>query len=264
MAKPTKRPARKPAAANGGEIHQTTTSAANTSHHHQGIPISDNQNTLKSGGCAARPCWKTSLFARRSPTSTMSAFPSVSSMPAARRRTAISKRRAVRANSPKRRSCSRASAPRYSPASRPWPGARVRSTRRATCAAFAVKFYTEEGNFDLVGNNIPVFFIQDAIKFPDLVHCGKDGARPWLPAVGDGPRHVLGFHLAHAREHEHGDVDHVGPHDSVLATSHRRIRRTYVPPYQCAGRVDVREVPLAANGRCDVDGVGRGGEDRRC
>ena len=35
---------------------------------------------------------------------------------------------------------------------------------------FAVKFYTEEGNYDLVGNNIPVFFIQDAVKFPDLVH----------------------------------------------------------------------------------------------
>lgn len=35
---------------------------------------------------------------------------------------------------------------------------------------FAVKFYTEEGNYDLVGNNIPVFFIQDGIKFPDLVH----------------------------------------------------------------------------------------------
>ena len=35
---------------------------------------------------------------------------------------------------------------------------------------FAVKFYTDEGNYDLVGNNIPVFFIQDAIKFPDLVH----------------------------------------------------------------------------------------------
>src|SRR5690606_13027522 len=32
---------------------------------------------------------------------------------------------------------------------------------------FATKFYTEEGNFDLVGNNMPVFFIQDAIKFPD-------------------------------------------------------------------------------------------------
>jgi catalase len=38
---------------------------------------------------------------------------------------------------------------------------------------FAVKFYTEEGNFDLVGNNIPVFFIQDASKFPDLVHAVK-------------------------------------------------------------------------------------------
>ncbi|NEX46470.1 catalase [Pseudotabrizicola algicola] len=38
---------------------------------------------------------------------------------------------------------------------------------------FAVKFYTDEGNWDLVGNNIPVFFIQDAIKFPDLVHAVK-------------------------------------------------------------------------------------------
>jgi catalase len=38
---------------------------------------------------------------------------------------------------------------------------------------FAVKFYTEDGNFDLVGNNIPVFFIQDAIKFPDLIHAVK-------------------------------------------------------------------------------------------
>jgi catalase len=38
---------------------------------------------------------------------------------------------------------------------------------------FAVKFYTDEGNWDLVGNNIPVFFIQDAMKFPDLVHAVK-------------------------------------------------------------------------------------------
>jgi len=38
---------------------------------------------------------------------------------------------------------------------------------------FAVKFYTKEGNWDLVGNNIPVFFIQDAIKFPDLIHAIK-------------------------------------------------------------------------------------------
>src|SRR4051812_39721859 len=38
---------------------------------------------------------------------------------------------------------------------------------------FATKFYTSEGNFDLVGNNIPVFFIQDGLKFPDLVHAVK-------------------------------------------------------------------------------------------
>lgn len=44
----------------------------------------------------------------------------------------------------------------------------VRDTR-----AFATKFHTTEGTFDLVGNNIPVFFIQDAIKFPDVIHAGN-------------------------------------------------------------------------------------------
>ena len=39
---------------------------------------------------------------------------------------------------------------------------------------FAVKLYTQEGNWDIVGNNIPVFFIQDAIKFPDLIHAVKE------------------------------------------------------------------------------------------
>ncbi|MBB4824416.1 catalase [Sporosarcina luteola] len=46
---------------------------------------------------------------------------------------------------------------------------------------FAIKFYTEEGNFDLVGNNIPVFFIQDAIKFPDLVHAIKPEPHNEIP-----------------------------------------------------------------------------------
>ncbi|HEX2616251.1 MAG TPA: catalase, partial [Flavobacteriales bacterium] len=46
---------------------------------------------------------------------------------------------------------------------------------------FAVKFYTDEGNFDLVGNNIPVFFIQDAIKFPDLVHAVKPEPHHEMP-----------------------------------------------------------------------------------
>jgi catalase len=46
---------------------------------------------------------------------------------------------------------------------------------------FAVKFYTEEGNYDLVGNNIPVFFIQDAVKFPDLIHAVKPEPHHEIP-----------------------------------------------------------------------------------
>ncbi len=46
---------------------------------------------------------------------------------------------------------------------------------------FSVKFYTEEGNYDLVGNNIPVFFIQDAIKFPDLIHAVKPEPNNEIP-----------------------------------------------------------------------------------
>lgn len=49
---------------------------------------------------------------------------------------------------------------------------------------FATKFYTEEGNFDLVGNNMPVFFIQDAIKFPDFVHAVKPEAPNEMPTGG--------------------------------------------------------------------------------
>jgi catalase len=46
---------------------------------------------------------------------------------------------------------------------------------------FAVKFYTDEGNWDLVGNNIPVFFIQDAMKFPDIVHAVKPEPHHQMP-----------------------------------------------------------------------------------
>ncbi|GAB7530507.1 catalase HPII [Pseudomonas sp. 3A(2025)] len=49
---------------------------------------------------------------------------------------------------------------------------------------FAVKFYTDEGNFDLVGNNMPVFFIQDAIKFPDFVHAVKPEPHNEIPTGG--------------------------------------------------------------------------------
>ena len=76
-------------------------------------------------------------------------------------------------------------------------GARRCSTRFSTVAGgagsvdtprdvrgFAVKFYTQEGNWDLVGNNIPVFFIQDAMKFPDLVHAVKMEPDRGFPQAG--------------------------------------------------------------------------------
>lgn len=46
---------------------------------------------------------------------------------------------------------------------------------------FAIKFYTQEGNYDLVGNNMPVFFIQDAIKFPDIIHANKPEPKTEVP-----------------------------------------------------------------------------------
>ena len=46
---------------------------------------------------------------------------------------------------------------------------------------FSTRFYTEEGNYDIVGNNIPVFFIQDAMKFPDLIHAAKPDQDKEIP-----------------------------------------------------------------------------------
>ncbi len=60
-------------------------------------------------------------------------------------------------------------------------GSRGSSDLARDVRGFSVKFYTEEGNYDLVGNNMPVFFIQDAIKFPDLVHAVKPEPHNEIP-----------------------------------------------------------------------------------
>ncbi len=60
-------------------------------------------------------------------------------------------------------------------------GSRGSSDLARDVRGFAVKFYTDEGNYDLVGNNIPVFFIQDAIKFPDLIHSVKPEPNNEIP-----------------------------------------------------------------------------------
>jgi catalase len=60
-------------------------------------------------------------------------------------------------------------------------GSRGSSDLARDVRGFAVKFYTEEGNYDLVGNNIPVFFIQDAVKFPDVIHAVKPEPHHEIP-----------------------------------------------------------------------------------
>jgi catalase len=60
-------------------------------------------------------------------------------------------------------------------------GARGSADSARDPRGFAVKFYTEEGNYDLVGNNLPVFFIRDAIKFPDMVHAFKPAPDTNIP-----------------------------------------------------------------------------------
>jgi catalase len=176
MAKPTKRPARKQAAASsaaeGGELHQTTASAANTLTTNQGAPISDNQNTLKSG-VRGPSLLEDQIFREKITHFDHERIPE----------------RVVHARGSAAHGYFEAArgASKFSKASFLQPGKRTRVfTRFSTVAGgagsvdtprdvrgFAVKFYTDEGNFDLVGNNIPVFFIQDAIKFPDLVHAVK-------------------------------------------------------------------------------------------
>jgi catalase len=62
-------------------------------------------------------------------------------------------------------------------------GARGSADSARDPRGFAVKFYTDEGNYDLVGNNLPVFFIRDAIKFPDMVHSFKPAPDTNIPTA---------------------------------------------------------------------------------
>ena len=128
---------------------------------------------------------------------------------------------------------------------------------------FAVKFYTQEGNWDLVGNNIPVFFIQDAIKFPDLVHSVKQAPDRGLPAGTVRPRQLLGLHLPDARGDPHGHVDDVGPGHPEIVPVHGGLRCPHLPVRERGGPFDLREVPLEAHARPAVGRLERGRQDQR-
>ena len=101
---------------------------------------------------------------------------------------------------------------------------------------FAVKFYTKEGNWDLVGNNIPVFFIQDAIKFPDLVHAVKMEPDRGFPQAATAHDTFWDFISLMPEIDPHDHVGHVGPHHPALAADDRGLRRPHLPPAQRRGR----------------------------
>ncbi|KAG2414948.1 catalase A [Aspergillus terreus] len=82
---------------------------------------------------------------------------------------------------------------------------------------FATKFYTEEGNWDIVGNNIPVFFIQDAIKFPDFVHAVKPEPHNEVPQAQTAHNNFWDFVYLHPE----------ATHMFMWAMSDRAIPRSY-------------------------------------
>lgn len=82
---------------------------------------------------------------------------------------------------------------------------------------FATKFYTEEGNYDLVGNNHPVFFIQDAIKFPDLVHSFKPEPRNEIPQATNAHNTFWDFHANNTET----------AHHAIWAMSPRGVPRSF-------------------------------------
>src|SRR4051812_1804666 len=82
---------------------------------------------------------------------------------------------------------------------------------------FAVKFYTDEGVFDLVGNNIPVFFICDGIKFPDLIHAAKPESDIEIPQA----------QTAHTTFWDFVSLIPESPHMLMWAMSDRAIPRSY-------------------------------------
>ncbi|KAK0717576.1 catalase-like domain-containing protein [Lasiosphaeria miniovina] len=82
---------------------------------------------------------------------------------------------------------------------------------------FAVKMYTEEGNWDIVGNDIPVFFIQDAIKFPDLIHAGKPEPHNEVPQAQTAHDNFWDFSFNHTES----------THMFMWAMSDRGIPRSY-------------------------------------
>ncbi|HEY6764175.1 MAG TPA: catalase [Candidatus Sulfotelmatobacter sp.] len=157
----------------GGETHQRPTAPGNTLTTNQGLPLSDNQNSLKGGDRG--PTLLEDFILREK----------ITHFDHERIPERIVHARGAGAHGYFQPYASQQKVTRAAFLSDPKiktpvfvrfstvAGERGSTDMARDVRGFAVKFYTSEGNFDLVGNNIPVFFIQDAIKFPDLIHSVK-------------------------------------------------------------------------------------------
>ncbi|MGB0100046.1 MAG: catalase [Nocardioides sp.] len=104
----------------------------------------------------------------------------------------------------------------------------VRDTR-----GFATKFYTAEGTFDLVGNNIPVFFIQDGIKFPDVVHAGKPHPDREIPQAQSAHDTFWDFVSLHT-EAQHHTIWNMS--DRGIPRSYRTMEGFGVHTFRCINK----------------------------
>jgi hypothetical protein len=199
----------------------------------QGVPVADNQNSLKAG-CAARRCSRTSSSARRSPTSTTSASPSASCTRAARRarllRVLRAARRVTRASlfseAGKRRRCSCAS--------RPCRRARL-DRHRARRARLRGEVLHRRRQLGPGRQQHPGVLHPGRDEVPRPGPRGEARAAPRDAAGGERARHVLGLRLADARDHPHADVGDVGPRDPAQLPHDAGLRRAHLPPGQRAG-----------------------------
>ncbi|RHW36753.1 catalase [Lysinibacillus yapensis] len=97
-------------------------------------------------------------------------------------------------------------------------GSRGSSDTVRDVRGFATKFYTEEGNYDLVGNNIPVFFMQDAIKFPDFIHAVKPEPHNEIPQA-QSAHDTFWDYIANNQESAHMIMWHLS--DRAIPRSYR-------------------------------------------
>ena len=128
---------------------------------------------------------------------------------------------------------------------------------------FAVKFYTQEGNWDLVGNNIPVFFIQDAIKFPDIIHSVKQEPDKAFPQAASAHDNFWDF-ISLTPESMHMIMWVMS--DRAIPRSFRFMEGFGVHTFRLINArrgIDLCQIHLEAEARDAVGRLERGGEDQR-